>query len=79
MANTTKQFNATVQGQKQMFQESAENVARANETFMHLVQSGMTRSDLERCIKMRPSLWARFENWLNKLPKDRPEQLRKIA
>jgi len=72
----TKQFNATPKGQVAMFYNSAEKVARANETFMHLVQSGMTRGDLERCIKMRPALWKRYEHWLEKLPTERPEQRR---
>lgn len=72
----TKQFNATARGQVAMFYNSAENVARADETFLQLVQSGMTRGDLERCIKMRPALWKRYENWLEKLPTERPEQRR---
>lgn len=76
MANAIKQFHATPQGQKHLFHESAENLARANETFLHLAQSGMTRSDLERCIKLRPALWGRYEAWLSKLPTERPEQQR---
>lgn len=72
MATANQPFNATTQGQTALFYQSSENVARANETFMVLVNSGMTRSDLERCIQMRPALWKRFEHWLDKLPTTRP-------
>lgn len=70
---------SSVSGQKSMLNFSAQQIARANETFLHLVQSGMTRNDLERCIKMRPELWKRFEHWLDKLPLTRRDKHRQVA
>lgn len=62
--------------QSQMCYDAGDRVARMNETFLDLVKSGMTRGELQACIKKRPSLWSRFEHWLPKLPEQRPEKLR---
>lgn len=65
-----------VPSQHQLFYAANHQSARMSETFLVLVKSGMTRRELKACIEKRPSLWARFENWLQKLPEQRPEQLR---
>lgn len=62
--------------QQQMFYSAGERQARMNDTFVVLVKSGMTRRELKACIEKRPSLWSRYANWLQKLPEQRPEQLR---
>lgn len=64
------------QDQQSMYHHSVAHSARANETFLYLVKSGMTRRDLELNIERRPSLWARYANWLDKLPESRPEKMR---
>jgi hypothetical protein len=68
--------NRNHQSQHQMFYASAQQAARINETFLELVQSGMTKADLKGCIARRPALWSRFSHWLEKLPEDRPERMR---
>lgn len=54
--------------QIQHYYDSVKNAARADETFMVLVKSGMTRGQLSRNISRRPSLWTKYSNWLEKLP-----------
>jgi hypothetical protein len=50
------------------FWRSHRRMAAGNETFMHLVQTGLTREELEKLIAKRPGVYGRFSNWLNKLP-----------
>lgn len=77
MGNTSK---APTPGQAQMYYASVERSAAADKTFLTLVQSGMTKRDLQLNIERRPSLWGRYSNWLNKLPEQRPEQVtREVA
>jgi len=54
--------------QMQLFYQAHRRIADANETFLELVASGMTREDLQRNIGRRPQLWGRFNNWLDVLP-----------
>lgn len=54
--------------QVQMFYQEHRNISTANDDFMWLVKNGLTREDLARCIERRPSLWQRFEGFLDKLP-----------
>lgn len=54
--------------QKQMFYQQHRRIADANETFLQLVQDGMTREDLQTNIERRPELWDRYRLWLDKLP-----------
>jgi hypothetical protein len=61
-------FNATPGGQVRMYLKAAEMNARADETFLTLVKSGMTKRDLSANIRRRPALWSRYSNWLDKLP-----------
>jgi hypothetical protein len=51
-----------------IFYNQQRNIAGANEVFMELVREGMTREELARNIERRPSLWKRFEGFLNVLP-----------
>lgn len=71
-----KQEAAQNTTQQSMYYSSVNQSARADETFLVLVKSGMTRSDLEGSIKRRPSLWSRYANWLDKLPESRAEKMR---
>lgn len=66
-----KRFNATPSGQLQQFRDATERAARANEAFLHLVESGMTKQDLKRCIALHPNVWKQYEHWLEKLPEER--------
>lgn len=54
--------------QHQMFYAAQRDVATVNSDFMWLVKNGLTREDLASCIQKRPSLWQRFEGFLDKLP-----------
>jgi hypothetical protein len=54
--------------QLQIFYEEHRKIAGANEVFMDLVKSGMTREDLAKNISRRPELWGKFANWLDVLP-----------
>lgn len=54
--------------QTQMFERSHAHVTEVYKTFLHIVSTGLTREELALLIAMRPSLWARFEPWLNRLP-----------
>ena len=74
-----KQAGSQSQTQQSMYYDAVAKSARANETFLVLVQSGMTRSDLELNMARRPSLWSRYANWLDKLPVSRPEKMRGAA
>jgi hypothetical protein len=51
---------------------SPAQVARRNaevtQTFLELVDDGMTKEELARNIERRPALWGRFYNWLELLP-----------
>jgi EAL domain-containing protein (putative c-di-GMP-specific phosphodiesterase class I) len=55
-------------GQRTMFYREQRNIADVNANFMDLVREGMTREELARNIERRPSLWKRFEGFLNVLP-----------
>jgi hypothetical protein len=63
---------STAEGQLAVYYENVRKQSGADQTFLHLVQTGMTKRDLKRLIERRPSLWARYENWMNKLPDTRP-------
>lgn len=54
--------------QAQLLYQAERDSAVVNEDFLWLVKHGMTREDLRRNIVRRPSLWKRFEGWLEKLP-----------
>ena len=69
-----KTINASGSGQLAMFYHEQHQTARANETFLALVNSGTTKSDLARCIEKRPARWKRYEHWLDQLPEIRPDK-----
>ena len=54
--------------QIEKFYEVSRKIAETNETFLELVKTGLTKQDLIRNIERRPSLWKRFESWIDKLP-----------
>lgn len=58
--------------QTQMFYAEQRKIAETNSTFLELVRDGMTREELKRNIERRPSLWSRFEGFLDKLPSESP-------
>jgi len=59
--------------QKQMYYRAVEKSAEVNELFLEMVKLGLTKQELVKNINRRPSLWKRFENWIDKLP-DEGEQ-----
>jgi hypothetical protein len=54
--------------QQTTFYREQRKIADVNANFMDLVREGMTREELARNIERRPSLWKRFEGFLNVLP-----------
>jgi len=54
--------------QQAMYYQAERDAATVNQDFLWLVSNGMTREDLQTNIDRRPSLWARFAGWLDKLP-----------
>lgn len=54
--------------QRALYYQAEFNAGVVNSDFCWLVQHGMTREDLARNIERRPSLWLRFEGFLDKLP-----------
>jgi len=54
--------------QTRLYYEAQKRSADANETFLYMVEHGLTKDDLEKAIKRRPELWSRFYIWLDKLP-----------
>lgn len=57
-----------VMTQAQMYYNSVQLAADADKCFLALVEGGMTCETLQKCINHRPGLWARYANWLPKLP-----------
>jgi len=43
-------------------------VAECDMLFLKFVSDGLTREELETNIKRRPSIWARYATWIDKLP-----------
>lgn len=76
MANTAallpcsepKRQGAQLPTQWQHFYAAHRAVSDLNEEFLWLVEHGLTREDLQRCIERRPALWARFSGFLGTLP-----------
>lgn len=54
--------------QEQMYYDAERRSAELNLQFLEFVKDGLTREELARNIERRPSLWGRFESWLDKLP-----------
>jgi len=54
--------------QKQMYYRAVHQASGADQTFLHLVKSGLTRDELKKLIKRRPSLWGRYASWVSRLP-----------
>jgi len=57
--------------QEQMYRKAERAIFDANSQFMDMVKDGMTADELGRLIRRRPTTWARFSNWLDKLPKEK--------
>ena len=53
--------------QIQMFYTEHKKIAECNELFLELAKD-MTKSELQKLIEKRPSLWGKYSNWLNVLP-----------
>lgn len=60
--------------QIQMFYAAQRRVADGNDSFLYLVETGLTREDLASCIKRRPALWGRFSAFLDTLPVRKPSK-----
>lgn len=58
----------TVAQQVAMLLAAERRSAELEQEFLSLVDSGMTRAELEANIARRPAVWARFSGWLEKLP-----------
>lgn len=57
-----------MQTQYQLAYQAQQYTAKQDELFLQMVRDGMTKTQLRQNIAQRPSLWARFEHWLDKLP-----------
>lgn len=64
----------TVAAQKQMLETARAKNAEIDKMFQYLVETGLTREDLQRNIERRPALWSRFAGWLDKLPSAKEQQ-----
>ena len=54
--------------QIQFYYEERNKIAEGDILFMQFVKEGMTKITLQKLIKLRPKLWSRYSNWLQKLP-----------
>ena len=58
--------------QQRMFSIAANQASRElgelNELFLSLVDSGLTKEELQANIDRRPALWRRWQHWLTDLP-----------
>lgn len=54
--------------QIQLYWSEHQKNAEINNFFLELVKDGLTKDELKKLIEKRPSLWKRFEGWLEKLP-----------
>lgn len=48
--------------------EAHRKASDLNAAFLDMVSDGMTRKELQVLVELRPSVYGRFENWLEKLP-----------
>lgn len=55
--------------QKQMFYDAHNKLADVDKTFMEMLKGDhpITNSELERLIKLRPSVWSRYSGFIGKL------------
>lgn len=54
--------------QVQLFYQEQRNIAEGNALFLELVDGGLTREELDRCIERRPQFWSRFASYRELLP-----------
>jgi hypothetical protein len=54
--------------QRWYYEKAFRQSAECNETFLHLVETGLTAKELRALIAKRPGLWSRYSAWLDKLP-----------
>jgi hypothetical protein len=54
--------------QMQIFYQEQRKIGEVNEAFAEIAKLGLTRNELAKLIKKRPTLWSRFSNWLKVLP-----------
>ena len=59
---------SAIRTQRDMYYAAERRSADLNNTFMELVQSGLTRADLAKLIAKRPGTYGRFSGFLDKLP-----------
>lgn len=52
--------------QLQMFYIEQKKIAECDKLFLDL-NKDMTKSELQKLIEKRPSLWGKYANWLNVL------------
>lgn len=63
-----KDFVSTVEGQKKMFYDAGDYLAKSNNAFMELVRNGLKKSELEDLISLMPNEYSRFSGFLKTLP-----------
>jgi hypothetical protein len=54
--------------QYQLYRESENKCFRLNQAFLEAVADGLSADELRKLIERRPEQYARFSNWLEKLP-----------
>ena len=68
---TKEGWRNTTREQLRMYYGEFNKMAEGNELFMEFVRNGeMSREQLARLIKHRPSLWSRFSGFLDILPSE---------
>lgn len=53
-----------------MYQHWARRRTECHLLFLEMVEDGMTKQELERLIKLRPTLWGFYKAWLDRLPEE---------
>jgi hypothetical protein len=54
--------------QQRLLEKARRATAEANQTFLFMVQNGLTGEDLQRLIEKDPETWMPYCGWLEKLP-----------
>jgi len=73
-SNRTRSVPTPVPTQEQMFYQAECRSAALNLLFLEFVEDGLTKEELEACIKRRPAVWGRWAGFLDKLPSKREKK-----
>lgn len=52
-----------IKTQNEFFYDAEQKSFNRNKIFLHLVETGLTKQELEKLIIKNPQTWGRFSNW----------------